>query len=67
MVDTDDTRRTTEDDRWTMPGIWHKLPQGELKNCVYNIMFNMFRQCVVSPVDFALNTIILVKKYGMAW
>ena len=38
MVDTDDTRRTTDDSRRTMddgrrttPGVWHKLPTGELK------------------------------------
>ena len=38
MVDTDDTRRTTDDSRRTTddgrrttPGVWHKLPTGELK------------------------------------
>ena len=31
MVDTDDTRRTIDDGRQTMPGVWHKLPTGELK------------------------------------
>ena len=31
MVDTDDTRRTIDDRRWTTPGVWHKLPTGELK------------------------------------
>ena len=31
MVDTDDTRRTTYDGRRTTPGVWHKLPTGELK------------------------------------
>ena len=37
MVDTDDTRRTmddvrrtTDDGRRTTPGVWHKLPTGEL-------------------------------------
>ena len=30
MVDTDDTRRTMDDGRRTMPGVWHKLPTGEL-------------------------------------
>ena len=37
MVDTDDTRRTTDDSRRTTddgrrttPGVWHKLPTGEL-------------------------------------
>ena len=31
MVDTDNTRRTTDDKRRTMPRVWHKLPTGELK------------------------------------
>ena len=38
MVDTDDTRRTTDvgrrttdDGRRTTPRVWHKLPTGELK------------------------------------
>ena len=31
MVDTDDTRRTTDDRRRTTPWVWHKLPTGELK------------------------------------
>ena len=31
MVDTDDTRRTMDDVRRTTPGVWHKLPTGELK------------------------------------
>ena len=31
MVDTDDTRRTMDDRRRTTPGVWHKLPTGELK------------------------------------
>ena len=30
MVDTDDTRCTT-DERRTTPRVWHKLPTGELK------------------------------------
>ena len=30
MVDTDDTRRTTDDGRRTTPWVWHKLPTGEL-------------------------------------
>ena len=32
MVDTDDTRHTTDDERRTTPRVWHKLPTGELKN-----------------------------------
>ena len=31
MVDTDDTRCTTDDRRRTTPWVWHKLPTGELK------------------------------------
>ena len=31
MVNTDDTRRTTDDGRRTTPRVWHKLPTGELK------------------------------------
>ena len=34
MVDTDDTRRTIHDGRRTTPGVWHKLPTGELKKPV---------------------------------
>ena len=30
MVDTDNTRRMTYDRQPTMPGVWHKLPTGEL-------------------------------------
>ena len=30
MVDTDDTRRTTDDRRRTTPWVWHKLPTGEV-------------------------------------
>ena len=31
MVDTDDTRCTTDDERRTTLLVWHKLPTGELK------------------------------------
>ena len=31
MMDTDDTRRTTNDGRRTTTRVWHKLPTGELK------------------------------------
>ena len=37
MVDTDDTRRTTDDGRRTTPRVWHKLPTGELKKHEMNI------------------------------
>ena len=32
MVDTDDTRRTTDAGRRTTPWVWHKLPTGERTN-----------------------------------
>ena len=31
MVDTDETLQTTYNRRRMMPGVWHKLPTGELK------------------------------------
>ena len=31
MVDTDNTRRTIDDRRRATPGVWHKLPTGDLK------------------------------------
>ena len=40
MVDTDDTRHTTDDGRRTTPRVWHKPPTGELKifqNQVFHI------------------------------
>ena len=43
MVDTDDTRRTTDDGRRTTSRVWYKLPTGELKTkmilkyCCYKI------------------------------
>ena len=37
MVDTDDTRRTTDDGRRTTPRVWHKLPTGELKMICHEI------------------------------
>ena len=30
MMDKDDTRWTTDEGRRTTPGVWHKLPTGEL-------------------------------------
>ena len=41
MVDTDDTRRTMDDGRRTTPGVWHKLPTGELKNYYYHIYLSI--------------------------
>ena len=32
MVDTDDTGQTMDNGRRTTPGVWHKLPTGELKS-----------------------------------
>ena len=53
MVDTDDTRRTTDDGRRTTPWVWHKLPTGELKNgkCVFYCNV----QC--SPVNLSKHNI----------
>ena len=42
MVDTDDTRRTTDDGRRTTPRVWHKLPTGEIK---ININIQKVYQC----------------------
>ena len=46
MVDTDDTRRTTDvgrrttdDGRRTTPWVWHKLPTGELKSLKMNFYY----------------------------
>ena len=45
MVDTDDTRRMTNDGRRTTPRVWHKLLTGELKNGIQvrsgEIMFGL--------------------------
>ena len=36
MVDTDDIQQTTDDGQRTTPGVWHRLPTGELiKDFVY--------------------------------
>ena len=49
MVDTDDTRRTTDDGRRTTPRVWHKLPTGELKN---NININKAKSVLmVAPLE----------------
>ena len=42
MVDTDDTRRMTNDGRQTMPRVWHKLPTGELKMCLKQSKMSQF-------------------------
>ena len=36
---TDDSRRTTNDGRRTTPGVWHKLPTGEL---ITNLMIEPY-------------------------
>ena len=43
MVDTDDTRRTIDEGRWTTPGVWHKLPTGELKMTIGPKSINFIR------------------------
>ena len=64
MVDTDDTRRTTDDSRRTTddgrrttPGVWHKLPTGELKTSykifslvlglLFMVMFDLFSSKII--------------------
>ena len=49
MVDTDDTRRTTDDEHWTpaTPQVWHKLPTGELKK---QIIHTSNKNCVHSHI-----------------
>ena len=42
MVDTDDTLRTTDDERWTTLQVWHKLPTGELKKLFIIITSNKY-------------------------
>ena len=39
MVDTDDTRWTIHDRRRTTPGVWHKLPTGELTTDILKHIF----------------------------
>ena len=41
MVDKDDTRRMIHDGRWTTPGVWHKLPTGELKMLIKTLHINL--------------------------
>ena len=50
MVDTDDTRRTMDDERRTTPWVWHELPTGELK--IFNSIFLMIMNlCLELHVD----------------
>ena len=50
MVDTDDTRRTTDDGRRTTPRVWHKLPTGELMS---GIIKNIFGRSTLSVSNFS--------------
>ena len=50
MVDTDDTRRTTDDRRRTTPWVWHKLPTGELIKTT-QFMFRKHLFFFFSPVQ----------------
>ena len=47
MVDTDDTRRTMDDVRRTTPGVWHKLPTGELIKTICSSM----KICIIFQFD----------------
>ena len=51
MVDTDDTRGTTNYRHRTTPRVWHKLPTGELKTCIYYILQDEKTQNQVPPID----------------
>ena len=51
MVDTDDTRRTTDDGRRTTPRVWHKLPTGELKT-VANKVSDKLQYMRINIIDF---------------
>ena len=44
MVDTDNTRRMTYDRQPTMPGVWHKLPTGELTILIISGSYGGHRQ-----------------------
>ena len=59
MVDTDDTRRTTDDGRRTTddgrrttPRVWHKLPTGELKKELRNILLIFLALTIIALVVF---------------
>ena len=45
MVGTDDTQRTTDNERQTTPRVWHKLLTGELK-IIYYDMFMVVTLCL---------------------
>ena len=58
MVDTDDTRQTTNDGRRTTPRVWHKLPTGELKNKFNIVHLGQEKNVlvlVIGRVDFDAN------------
>ena len=72
MVDTDDTRRTTDvgrrttdDGRRTTPWVWHKLPTGELK--IYEAVENcLFLFCslnwpnIIQLIKYIKSTVVLL-------
>ena len=44
MVDTDDTRQAKDKRQQTTPGVWHKLPTGELNKGIFLIKHST--QCI---------------------
>ena len=69
---TDDGRRTTDDGRRTTPGVWHKLPTGELKNILglvssdnYAIKFVFFFKSTVTDL-LQISLPFLLKEEKMA-
>ena len=48
MVDTDDTRSTTDDSQWTTTGVWHNLPTGEPKTIKFMGSVLVNSQCRTS-------------------
>ena len=58
MVDTDDTRRTTDEGHRTTPRVWHKLPTGELKMAAINCIDFHYMTCILNKIfqnSFYLN------------
>ena len=59
MVDTDDTRRTTDDGRRTTPRVWHKLPTDELIIILYS---NELQEINISELCLINFVVVLVKQ-----
>ena len=70
MVDTDDTRRTIHDRRWTTPGVWHKFPTGELNRAqtiLYEFLtlksgcdlYTSVTYTQVNTVSISIHTVVL--------